>query len=403
MERKILHLDLDAFFCSVEELLDPSLNGKAFAVGGNPQGRGVVSSCSYTARKFGVHSAMPMARAIFLCPQLILIHHRHGLYGEYSDKVMDILREYTPLFEQVSVDEAFLDVSDLPQPINGIAKEIQDRVDREVKLPCSIGAATNKLVAKVANDYGKSRIKTGQAPRQITVVPPGEEAAFLRPLDIQALWGIGPKTSQKLHSRGIHTIGQLADLTQAESSVFFGKYAQEVREKALGMDDSPVHTVHETKSVSNEVTFSSDTADLEQLSTTLRKLSDKVGFRLRKAKLAGNVIQIKLRYSDFTTLTRQKALGNLTNLDDEIYQTAEKLLHENLIPGRKVRLIGVGVNNLREPFRQLSFWEPETVEKQNLSVAIDALKEKYGKDIITRASMIKSDPKTPGKSLDHEE
>ena len=212
MERKILHLDLDAFFCSVEELLDPSLKGKPFAVGGNPQGRGVVSSCSYAARKFGVHSAMPMARALSLCPELIVIHHRHGLYSEYSNKVMDILRSHTPLFQQVSIDEAFLDVSDLPKPAGAIAREIQERVDREVHLPCSLGVATNKLVAKVANDFGKSQVKSGQAPRQITIVPPGEEAAFLAPLDIQSLWGIGPKTSQKLHGQGIHTIGQLAAL-----------------------------------------------------------------------------------------------------------------------------------------------------------------------------------------------
>lgn len=397
MERKILHLDLDAFFCSVEEILDPSLKGKPFAVGGNPQERGVVSSCSYTARKFGVHSAMPMARALSLCPQLILIHHRHGLYGEYSDKVMDILRQYTPLFEQVSVDEAFLDVSDLSQPVLGISKELQNRVDRELQLPCSIGAATNKLVAKVANDYGKGRVQTGQAPRQITVVPPGTEAEFLSPLDIQALWGIGPKTSQKLRSRGIHTIGQLAELSPSEMETLFGRNAQEIHNSAIGIDNSPVHTEHDLKSVSNEVTFSADTADMEKLKATLRSLSDKVGSRLRQAKLAGSVIQIKLRYSDFTTLTRQKAIDNLTNLDDEIYHTAEQLLFDNLIPGREIRLIGVGVGNLSEPHRQLALWDETTPEKENLSAALDQLKEKYGKDIVRRASMIKPDPDSRNK------
>lgn len=397
MERKILHLDLDAFFCSVEEILDPSLKGKPFAVGGNPQDRGVVSSCSYTARKFGIHSAMPMARALSLCPQLILIHHRHGLYGEYSDKVMDILRQYTPLFEQVSVDEAFLDVSDLSQPVLGISNELQNRVDRELQLPCSIGAATNKLVAKVANDYGKGRVRTGQAPRQITVVPPGTEAEFLSPLDIQALWGIGPKTSQKLRSRGIHTIGQLAELSPSEMEALFGRNAQEIHNSAIGIDNSPVHTEHDLKSVSNEVTFSADTADMEKLKATLQSLSDKVGFRLRQAKLAGSVIQIKLRYSDFTTLTRQKAIGNLTNLDDEIFHTAERLLLDNLIPGREVRLIGVGVGNLSEPHRQLALWDETAPEKENLSAALDQLKEKYGKDIVRRASMIKPDPDSRNK------
>jgi len=394
MERKILHLDLDAFFCSVEELLDPSLKGKPFAVGGNPQGRGVVSSCSYTARKFGVHSAMPMARALSLCPELIVIHHRHGLYGEYSNKVMDILRSYTPLFQQVSIDEAFLDVSDLPKPAGVIAREIQERVDREVHLPCSLGVATNKLVAKVANDFGKSQVKSGQAPRQITIVPPGEEAAFLAPLDIQSLWGIGPKTSQKLHGQGIHTIGQLAALSVAELEAYFGNNALEMHARALGIDPSPVHSEREVKSVSNEVTFTKDTTDSEVLRQTLRALADKVGYRLRQAGFAGSVVQIKLRYSNFETITRQTALPQPTNLDDEIYAAAEKLFEANIIPTRAVRLIGIGVSRLNPPYRQLSLWDNNQDEKEKLASAIDQLKEKYGQDVIKRASMMKNPKKS---------
>jgi len=401
MERKILHLDLDAFFCSVEELLNPSLKGKPFAVGGSPQGRGVVSSCSYAARKFGVHSAMPMARALSLCPELIVIHHRHGLYGEYSHKVMDILRSYTPLFQQISVDEAFLDVSDLPQPAGAIAREIQSRVDREVRLPCSLGVATNKLVAKVANDFGKSQVKSGQAPRQITIVPPGGEAAFLAPLDIQALWGIGPKTSQKLQNKGIHTIGQLAALSIAELEAYFGNNALEMHARALGIDPSPVHSEREVKSVSNEVTFASDTVDGEALKRTLRALADKVGYRLRQAGLAGSVVQIKLRYSNFETLTRQTALPQPTDLDDEIYEAAEKLFEANITPARPVRLIGVGVSKLSPPYRQLSLWDDDQEEKEKLAGAIDQLKEKYGQDIIKRASMMKGSKESgpsPNKS-----
>ena len=401
MERKILHLDLDAFFCSVEELLDPNLKGKPFAVGGNPQGRGVVASCSYAARKFGVHSAMPMARALVLCPELIVIHHRHGLYGEYSHKVMDILRSYTPLFQQISVDEAFLDVSDLPQPAGAIAHEIQSRVYREVKLPCSLGVATNKLVAKVANDYGKSQVKSGQAPRQITIVPPGGEAAFLAPLEIQALWGIGPKTSQKLHNKGIHTIGQLAALSIAELEAYFGNNALEMHARALGIDPSPVHSEREVKSVSNEVTFASDTVDGEALKRTLRALADKVGYRLRQAGLAGSVVQIKLRYSNFETLTRQTALPQPTDLDDEIYEAAEKIFEANITPARPVRLIGVGVSKLSPPYRQLSLWDDDQEEKEKLAGAIDQLKEKYGQDIIKRASMLKNSKESspsPNKS-----
>ena len=394
MERKILHLDLDAFFCSVEELLDPSLKGKPFAVGGNPQGRGVVSSCSYAARKFGVHSAMPMARALSLCPELIVIHHRHGLYGEYSNKVMDILRSHTPLFQQVSIDEAFLDVSDLPKPAGVIAQEIQERVDHELHLPCSLGVATNKLVAKVANDFGKSQVKSGQAPRQITIVPPGEEAAFLAPLDIQSLWGIGPKTSQKLHGQGIHTIGQLAALSVAELEAYFGNNALEMHARALGIDPSPVHSEREVKSVSNEVTFTKDTTDSEVLRQTLRALADKVGYRLRQAGFAGSVVQIKLRYSNFETLTRQTALPQPTNLDDEIYAAAEKLFEANIIPTRAVRLIGIGVSRLNPPYRQLSLWDNNQDEKEKLASAIDQLKEKYGQDVIKRASMMKNPKKS---------
>ena len=401
MERKILHLDLDAFFCSVEELLDPSLKGKPFAVGGNPRGRGVVSSCSYAARKFGVHSAMPMARALSLCPELIVIHHRHGLYGEYSNKVMDILRSYTPLFQQVSIDEAFLDVSDLPKPAGVIAQEIQERVDHELHLPCSLGVATNKLVAKVANDFGKSQVKSGQAPRQITIVPPGEEAAFLAPLDIQSLWGIGPKTSQKLHGQGIHTIGQLAALSVAELEAYFGNNALEMHARALGIDPSPVHSEREVKSVSNEVTFTKDTTDSEVLRQTLRALADKVGYRLRQAGFAGSVVQIKLRYSDFETLTRQTALPQPTNLDDEIYAAAEKLFEANIIPTRAIRLIGIAVSRLNPPYRQLSLWDDTKDEKEKLASAIDQLKEKYGQDVIKRASMMKNPKKSdssPNKS-----
>ena len=204
MERKVLHLDLDAFFCAVEELLNPSLKGKAFAVGGSPKSRGVVSSCSYPARLRGVHSAMPMGRALSLCPDLIMVPHRFGVYSETSDKVMDILRDYTPLFQQVSVDEAFLDVSDLPQPIGAIARDMQQRIDRELRLPCSIGAATNKLVAKVANDFGKSRVRTGQAPRQITIVPPGTEAEFSPRMKYRRFGVLAPKRPSACIPRRAH-------------------------------------------------------------------------------------------------------------------------------------------------------------------------------------------------------
>ena len=393
MARKILHLDLDAFFCSVEELLDPSLVGKAFAVGGNPQGRGVIASCSYAARLKGVRSAMPAGKALQLCPELIMIHHRHGLYSEYSERVMSILQNTTPVVEQVSVDEAFVDVSDLPQPLKMIAFGLQKRVADETQLPCSLGGAANKLVAKMANDYGKAQVRTGRAPRAITIIEPGCEQAFMAPLDIQALWGFGPKTADKLRDRGIYRIGQLYDLSEAELRSFFGNHASEILDRAKGIDTRPVFdSEHDPKSVSNETTYYSDTDDLHQISDTLRWLSDKVGYRLRKHNLAGSCVQIKIRYSDFSTITRQTMLQFPTNLDDDIFSAVSELLKSHLTVGREVRLLGVAVTKLEEPAIQLSLWDNTTQKKTQLTEAIDSLKEKYGKEIVVRASSLK-----PGK------
>lgn len=397
-ERKILHLDLDAFFCSVEELLQPELRGKAFAVGGSPTGRGVITSASYAARLFGVRSAMPSARAIEICPQLIFAPRSPVHYSDYSNRVMKILEDTTPLVQQVSIDEAFLDLSDMSQPLEHIALNIQARVANEVQLPCSLGGATTKLVAKIANNFGKSNVRTGSAPRAVTIIPSGEEAAFLAPLDIQELWGIGPKSAKWLRSRGVHTIGQLAALNQLELENLFGKYANEMRERALGIDRSPVSTEREAKSVSNETTFWKDIQSLPDLLKVLRQLSDKVGFRLRKMGMAGSVVQIKVRYSDFSTITRQKALSKLTNIDDEIYETARQLLEKNLEQERPVRLLGVGVSNLDLPGQQLGLFDQNVVRKQELLHAIDTLKDRFGRDIIVRASNLKE-----GNYFDDEE
>ena len=198
MARKILHLDLDAFFCAVEEQRDPSLRGQPFAVGGRPESRGVVASCSYAARQFGIHSAMPMARAVRQCPPLIIVPSRYGAYEAASRQVMARLHQLTPLVEQLSIDEAFLDVSDLPERAELIARRLQATINRELDLPCSLGVAANKLVAKIANNVGKAAIKSDRPPNTIKVVPPGQEAAFLAPLPATELWGVGPKTAEQL-------------------------------------------------------------------------------------------------------------------------------------------------------------------------------------------------------------
>ena len=274
MPRKILHLDLDAFFCAVEELHNPALRGKPFAVGGRPESRGVVASCSYAARQFGVHSAMPMARALRLCPGLLVVSTRHGVYGDYSRQVMDRLYQLTALVEPISIDEAFLDLSDLPEPGLEIARRLQSRIQQELGLPCSLGVATNKLVAKIATDTGKAARRGPTPPNAITVVPPGEEAAFLAPLPVSALWGVGPKSAARLEGMGIHTIGDLAQMSPAALVSHFGKNGADLARHARGIDDAPVVTTHEVKSISQETTFERDLRESEALRRTLLDLSE---------------------------------------------------------------------------------------------------------------------------------
>ena len=394
MNRKIIHLDLDAFFCSVEELLDPSLKGKAFAVGGSPSGRGVITSASYSARMHGVRSAMPTREALKIFPELLLVRSGYHHYSQYSDKVMDILRDTTPIVEQVSIDEAFLDVSDMPQPIASIAQDLQKRVMQETGLPCSLGCASSRLVAKMANDFGKKQVKTGRSPQKITVVEPGTEEEFMAPLDIQALWGVGPKTAAHLRQRGITTIGRLAALGDADLKNYFGHHGESMRRRAKGIDNTPIYPESgDPKSVSNEMTFHEDQDDEVGLLKILRGLSEKVGSRLRKAGLAGSVVQIKIRYADFSTYTRQTSMKECTNLDQEIYDEAQRLFLKHWQSGRPVRLLGVGVTSLDKPHRQLALWDDQSNKKEELTKAVDDLRERFGKDIIRHADTLK--PKKP--------
>lgn len=385
MPRKILHLDLDAFFCSVEELHNPDLRGKPFAVGGRPDQRGVVASCSYAARRFGVRSAMPMARALQLCPELLIVPSRHGVYSQVSAQVMERLHNLTPLVEQVSIDEAFLDVSDLPDPVEDIARRLQTQIRTELSLPCSIGAATSKLLAKTANDVGKAAARGDGPPNAITVVPPGQEAAFLAPLPVGALFGVGPKTAARLEELGIYTIGDLARRSPEEMERRFGRSGFEMVLRARGIDDRPLETSRETKSISQETTFARDIRDEHTLKRTLLRLSEGVGRRLRREGMAGTTVKIKLRWEDFTTLTRQVTLPQPSNLDHEIYAAALDLFYSNWPPGRPVRLLGVGVSGLGPPVRQLSFWDQDTEKMRRLNSAIDHLREIYGHRVIRHA------------------
>lgn len=389
--RKILHLDLDAFFCAVEEQRDPALEGKAFAVGGRPEERGVVASCSYAARRCGVRSAMPMARALKLCPDLIVVPARHAVYSEVSHRVMDRLHDLSPLVEQVSIDEAFLDVSDLPEPGELIARQLQKTIWGELGLPCSLGVAANKLLAKTANDVGKAAARGSGPPAAITVVQPGQEAAFLAPLPVDALWGVGPKTAARLGELGVRTIGDLVRWPASELSRMFGKIGADLALRARGIDDHPIVTTHVAKSISQETTFSQDISDRELLQHTLHQLSEGVGRRLRRSGLSGATVKLKLRWADFTTLTRQVTLDDATDQDNRIYAAALQLFEKNWPSGQPVRLLGVGVSGLGPPVRQLTLWgsagnapaKNQSEKERRLQAAVDTLRERFGRQIVS--------------------
>jgi DNA polymerase-4 len=304
-----------------------------------------------------------------------------------SKKVMGLI-EISPFIEKISIDEAFLDVTGLPEPLINIARDLQKRVNQELHLPISIGGGTNKLIAKIANDWGKSQKRTANPPNTITIIPPGEEEAFLSPLPVQSLWGIGPKTAKKLDEVGIRTIGTLANTPAATLQMLFGQYGPDLQKRARGIDNRPIEMEHEVKSISNEVTFPKDLVKESELLKTLQSLSDQVGRRLRRASLAGTTIHIKLRWSDFTTITRQITLPSATNLDQEIFETAKTLFKENWTYKKPVRLIGVGVSGLGPPIHQLSLWDDQFERDTNLLKAVDQLKERYGSDIIKRARSI---------------
>jgi DNA polymerase-4 len=390
MHRKILHIDLDAFFCSVEENNDPSLRGKPFAVGGRPDERGVVASCSYAARRFGVHSAMSMARAIRLCPDLIIASGRHGDYGNISHQVMDYLNTLTPLIEQVSIDEAFLDLSDLHDDGEDLARTIQQYILDHFNLPCSIGVATSKLVAKIATNVGKASNRSANSPQAIKVVTPGHESEFLAPLPTNALLGIGPKTAARLYELGIHTIGDITRMPKQDLIKHLGKFGEYLEKIAIGIDESPIHTSHEVKSVSNETTFARDVTDVQILYETLHKLSESVGRRLRKKNLKGNTIKLKLRWHDFTTLARQETLPNPTDNEREIYTSVKELFNKTRKNGKPVRLLGVGVTQFYKPVRQLGLWDISDKKDVNLNAAVDVLRNRYGKNTIMRGSDLKN-------------
>ena len=354
--RHIIHADLDAFYAAVEQLDNPELRGKPVLVGGSPQSRGVVATASYEARVFGVHSAMPMATAVRQCPQGIVVRPRFDRYREMSRRVMDIFHDVTDLVEPLSLDEAYLDVTEAvgggKLPL-GVAIDLKRRVKYETGLNVSIGLGASKSVAKIASDLEK--------PDGLVVVPPGEERDFLAPLAVGKLWGIGPKTVERLRQDGIATIGDLASQPDDWFARRFGKRAANIHAKALGQDDDPVKTERFPKSISAETTFADDLEDPVQLREKLEKLSTSVAGSLERKGIRGRTVTVKLRLADFTTLTRQITLRSYTSAAEDIQKTGWTLLSAELAPGRAFRLLGVGMSGFEveteRPWQMPLLWD----------------------------------------------
>ncbi len=381
----ILHVDLDAFFAAVEQRDRPELRGRPVIVGGGgPNDRGVVSAASYEARAFGVHSAMPLRTAGALCPQGIFVHVDGRKYAAVSREVMAVLRRFTPRVEQISIDEAFLDVAgsealfgEAPE----IAAAIKDAIRTEIGLTASVGVATTKLVAKIASDLRK--------PDGLVVVAPGEEEAFLAPLHIRRLWGVGAKTQAVLEEMNVRTIGDLARLPDDVLLRRFGAHGPELGSRARGIDASPVGNDQDAKSVSHEHTFDVDTNDWAVIERTLLGLSEGVARRLRADGLRAGTIAVKVRDSQFETHTRQRTLADPTDLADPIWRTAVDLARP-LARGVRVRLLGVAARGLAER-TQLALFEPEDEGRRRRAVeATDAIRKRVGSRALTRASLLQA-------------
>jgi DNA polymerase-4 len=384
--RAIIHADLDAFYASVEVLDDPSLKGKPVIVGGGPGDRGVVSAASYEAREFGVQSAMPLRTAARRCPHGVFLPGRPDRYRELSNRVMRIFADYTPLVEPISLDEAFLDVSASIAAFGdpaAIGRRIKDRVLDEIGLVVSVGVATNKLCAKVASDLRK--------PDALVVVEPGEEAAFLAPLPIRRLWGVGPQAQAALADYGVATIGQLAAIPPGTLRRRFGRHGDDLAARARGEDASPVATVHVPKSVGHEHTFDHDTADVRRLEATLLDVAESVARRLRRHDLAAGSVQLKLRYEGFETLTRQAPLPRQTREAEPLYSAGLALLRRTLVSGRGVRLIGLTAINLTDAQQLTLFDAPDRTDR--LARSIDVVRERFGDRAITRARLLADRPR----------
>jgi DNA polymerase-4 len=398
--RTILHVDLDAFFASVEQRDHPEWRGKPLAVGmGGSNDRGVVSAASYEARKFGVHSAMPIRTAKRLCPDCIFVPVRGAAYQAASREVMAILRRFTPLVQPISIDEAFLDVT-ASRALFGdgeaIARMIKLAVRDEVRLTISVGVASTKLVAKIASDLRK--------PDGLVVVPPGTEVEFLAPLPISRLWGVGASTAAALRDFSVVTIGDLQRVDRAALVRRFGKHGASLVDRAMGRDPDPVDDPDAAKSVSHEMTFDQDTSDPEILERTLLAMSEGVSGRLRHAGIKAGTVTVKIRDSGFNTITRQRGLPEPSDMTEPIWQAALTLARPEM-RGKKIRLLGVAASGFGVK-EQLGLFEAEDVRKRKVVEAQDEIRERFGMRAITRARILRSGVSAPferdfGSSVEH--
>jgi DNA polymerase-4 len=374
MARCIFHIDLDAFFVSVEQALNPELKGKPVIVGGDPERRGVVASASYEARPFGIHAGMPLSKARRLCPQAIFIRANFSRYRDASNRFMEILADFSPDIEPLGLDEAYLDVTGYEEPYGSprkLALAIKERINKELKITASVGIGTCKVVAKIASALCK--------PDGLLEIAPGEEQAFLNPLPIAKLPGVGEKTEQALNEMGITTIGELASLSLDTLTRRLGASGAVIHSYARGIDDREVEAPGEAKSISQQLTFARDTLDRNFLEANLHNLCQEVCQELRSQNKRAKCVAIRLRYADFKTITRQVTLQEASDVTQVVFATAQQLLSKTLVKQEKpIRLIGIRVSSLVGEEKQLPMFDSRVAKLGHLDQAVDKIRSKYG-------------------------
>jgi len=383
--RRILHIDMDAFFASVEQVLDPTLQGKPVIVGGDPDGRGVVCTASYEARKFGVHSAMPLATAKRLCPHAVFIEGRFDHYRDASERIMNVLDAVSPKIERLSLDEAYVDITGSLR-LFGSGRSIATKLKRDIRdrtaLPASVGIAGNKLVAKIASDEGK--------PDGIVEVPPGDERDFLAPLPVARLPGVGARTQDTLEQLGVRTIGHLAEIPPEALNSVFGQSGYAFQQHARGIHFGRVEETPYPKSIGRETTFAEDLLDWEHIESVLCYLMERATYALREHQMETRCVTLKVRYADFKTVTFARTLAEPTDLDKTIYETLRALLPKAKSRRARVRLIGVSLSSLTHNQHQLSLFPPKLHQKwRRALVGVDRVRDRYGFDLLRSARSMK--------------